>query len=465
MAVLLAIFGAACSTDPVAEIADRPPAGETTTTPAPPSNSPGTTGPPTSTTTPSPGPGNTTPGANGSDTVPPPPTVTPAIPGSVNAPGMVAYVDADGVLVLDRPSTGILDPGRVSPPFTFATQPTWAPDGNQLAWLTFGANDRLARVQLFSLTDGPFQTLTPTFVPIYLSWSPASDNLGLLGGNGTSVLFGFSRAQDVNIVPAADQGEQYYFSWLAGRDTVLSYDGSTVAEVSAGGPTPLVDSAAAFQAPVALDDGTAIISVDDATAGQVVARLDLESGAVTPLASHDGQVFLVGAPDGSELAVVHVPQSGGGAAINPISFRRQDPSPPAATELPTLPLGLSLIDLTTGEVTETPIVGAEAVFYSPDSTRLLVQATDEITQWLILEDNEISLATEGFIPTPTFNQTVLPFFDQYAQSMTPWAPDGTAFVYARLGPGGGQIIVQSATDGRSQVLGSGEYAAWSPTDN
>ena len=393
--------------------------------------------------------------------------MTPSIPGSIDAPGMVAYVDADGLLVLDRPSTSILDPGRVSPAFTFASQPTWAPDGNQLAWLSFGANDRLAQVQLFSLSDGPYQMLTPTFVPIYLSWSPASDNLGLLGGNGTSILFGFSQAQDVNIVPPADQGEQYYFSWLAGQNAVLSYDGATVANVSASDSTPVIDSDAAFQAPVVLGDGTAIISIGDPTDGQVVARLDLDSGAVTPLASHDGRVFLVGAPDGRELAVVHVPQSGGGAAINPISFtpgggpafEQQD------TALPSLQQGLSIIDLTTGEVTETPIVGAEAVFYSPDSTRLLVQATDEVTQWLILEDNEISLATGGFVPTPTFNQTVLPFFDQYAQSMTPWSPDGTAFVYARVGQGGGQIIVQSALDGRSQVLGSGEYAVWSPTDN
>lgn len=39
---------------------------------------------------------------------------------------------------------------------------------------------------------------------------------------------------------------------------------------------------------------------------------------------------------------------------------------------------------------------------------------------------------EPFTPSLRFLQTVVPFFDQYAHSQTPWSPDSSAFCFATV---------------------------------
>jgi TolB protein len=58
----------------------------------------------------------------------------------------------------------------------------------------------------------------------------------------------------------------------------------------------------------------------------------------------------------------------------------------------------------------------------------------------------------------------LPFFEQYAQSMSPWSPDSRAFAYAGFNEQGeAGIWVQEARSDRAPVLVSdGEFVSWSP---
>jgi hypothetical protein len=75
-----------------------------------------------------------------------------------------------------------------------------------------------------------------------------------------------------------------------------------------------------------------------------------------------------------------------------------------------------------------------------------------------------SFTTPRFYPSETFARDYLEFFQQYAQSMSLWAPDGSAFTYAGSNEAGASgVWIQPATEGAEPVLvADGVFAEWSP---
>ena len=76
-----------------------------------------------------------------------------------------------------------------------------------------------------------------------------------------------------------------------------------------------------------------------------------------------------------------------------------------------------------------------------------------------------SFSTERFVPSLELSRDYLQFFEQYAQSMTLWSPDGSAFVYAGQQEGSGEsgIWIQPATPDTAPVrVADGVVASWSP---
>ena len=78
----------------------------------------------------------------------------------------------------------------------------------------------------------------------------------------------------------------------------------------------------------------------------------------------------------------------------------------------------------------------QAVFWSPDSELLATLAFDSLgdgrdwVRWVVYDrSGEVVSQSPRFLVTPEFGGAYLPFFDQYAQSMTLWSPDSTRFVY------------------------------------
>jgi hypothetical protein len=55
-----------------------------------------------------------------------------------------------------------------------------------------------------------------------------------------------------------------------------------------------------------------------------------------------------------------------------------------------------------------------------------------------------------------------PFFTQYAQSTTPWAPDASAFAYPVQDPSGRGLIVVQEVGGEPIPVAEGVYVTWSP---
>ena len=75
------------------------------------------------------------------------------------------------------------------------------------------------------------------------------------------------------------------------------------------------------------------------------------------------------------------------------------------------------------------------------------------------------MVTNGpYQPSQTFGSEYLPFFDQYAQAFTPWAPDGSAFAFAGVIDGTAGVYVQPADGGPPTRVSDGEFVLWSPPE-
>jgi TolB protein len=118
----------------------------------------------------------------------------------------------------------------------------------------------------------------------------------------------------------------------------------------------------------------------------------------------------------------------------------------------------------TRELSSTPVM---AFFWSPDGSKLAYLVTDSSGDVLRLRwyvwDGTASTPYAAIVPSRTFLQSYLVFFDQYARSMSIWAPDSSAFAYAAVDPVQGNTIwVQALDETEPQQVSRGVFVTWSP---
>jgi len=162
-----------------------------------------------------------------------------------------------------------------------------------------------------------------------------------------------------------------------------------------------------------------------------------------------GRVFFTANRRGTRIALATISEQDGVAVL--------------AQPAPLLPANrLLVLDVVTGEwdiVSSDPL---GAFFWSPAGDRLLVIGageTEGTLLWSVWDDELISF--EPFEPWPGFVFEFLPFFDQYAQSMTLWAPDGSAFAYPAVVNGQPGIWTQDVAGGPSVRIADGTWVSWS----
>jgi TolB protein len=84
-------------------------------------------------------------------------------------------------------------------------------------------------------------------------------------------------------------------------------------------------------------------------------------------------------------------------------------------------------------------------------------------RWMIWDGGSTSRIGHPFLPSPTFLRDYVPFYGQFAQSMTPWSPDGTSFAFPGLIGDRAGIWVQDVDSQEPEfVLDGGRVVAWSP---
>ena len=151
--------------------------------------------------------------------------------------GLIAYVGKDGnIYTTDRDGkrrTAITQDASLS---SSAGQvgriyqyPTWAPDGQHLAFVRFSLSQSGKEASLFSASaDGKKSVNTFTsqdFQPFYLSWSPNSQIIASLGNNASGSMSQYLVAASGGEGKLISSGQPYYWDWSPDNHTLIVHIG------------------------------------------------------------------------------------------------------------------------------------------------------------------------------------------------------------------------------------------------
>jgi Tol biopolymer transport system component len=332
---------------------------------------------------------------------------------------------------------------------SLVVQPTWSPDGSRVAWVSLEATAGEPAATLVTTTArGSQRTEAHTAVaPFYLSWDPTSSRIAFLGSpQGDGIQLG---VVDVEAGGAhatrLDGGDPFYLSWdPTGRELLVHVGFDRLDRLSLDGSLDTVHAhPGSFRAPVWTADGASFVYAAGASAGQHLVVEDVARARADDLVAFSGSIAFVVNPDGSRIAYQVVE---GENDVRP----------------------LSVIDRETGDIEQVSSGFAPAFFWSPRGDRLLHLLPEEDGgqvwfRWAVWGGDE-TLTSDRFYPSQTFGRDYLPFFEQYAQSMSLWAPDGNAFAYAGVNEAGEDgVWVQSVRPpGAAVRVMAGSFATWSP---
>lgn len=371
--------------------------------------------------------------------------------------GSLVVVDEDGAVSRVAADSGDVQDlggrtGRDVP-----VQATPSPDGSTVVWSEFADGTSAVVVH----ERGEVRRIEVPSAPYFYQFSPDGQRLAALGNHpdgGTVALMMVDLGSDSAAL--VDAGQPYYLDWHPDSTRLAAHVGADVlASVAPTGErTPIEVLPGAFQAPAWTDedDLVAVVGVQGVTAagrpvataisghdrlaqggGPMIARIDPASSDVTPVVEVAGPVGLDVAGD----RIAWLAQGGDDAGTLSV-------------------VGLDGHDR--HEVADTVV----AFEWSPDGSLLLFHTLDR-QQGLVPHvwagpGDDQTTTYPGGLPTSTFLTEYLPFWPQYARSVTQWAPDSTAFATATTSDGGPGTVWLQPLDGQRREVGPGEMVTWSP---
>lgn len=329
-------------------------------------------------------------------------------------------------------------------------QPTWSPDGAQIAWGRMEGGRSTLEVTGF---DGSNRSeVTVPFPPFYFFWSPTGERLAYLSNwrsldQMSMALRVVEFEEGETTIRTLGEGQPFYFSWAPDGEQILTHVGNERIELLNldGESQSLRISGGLFPAPQWAADGERLVyaTVD---AQQRLIVTNLEGEEQVELTDYPGRITFSLSPDNARLAYVVTERTSMASTLGPLYVVDVD-------------------TLRTREVTKNPVLG---FFWSPAGDRLAYLGVEVVGQrvglrWYVW-DGQRSMPYAGFFPSSVFMQNYLPFFDQYAQSHRIWSPDGSALVYIGTALDGrsGVWVQDVDAGGEPTLIGPGITATWSP---
>jgi len=338
-------------------------------------------------------------------------------------------------------------------------QPTWSPNAERIAWAEIEISDGDPTSMLTTAKwDGNNRVDAEVpFAPFYIFWSPDSSRLAYLSNwiNGTLPSMALRLAELPDALDGSKelatstlaQGQPLYFSWSPDGDQLLTHTGiDELAFQALDGKRENIDTpAAAFPSPQWATSGDKLVYAVLEDGAQRLIVTDLEGNLLDEITDFVERITFSLSSDGSQIAYIESDSDAGMAALGPLYV-------------------YNLESQQTRELSAEPTI---AFFWSPDSQKLAYLTPDSGGQridfrWNVW-DGEKNTEYADFLPSRTFFQSYLAFFDQYAQSMSIWAPDSSAFAYSGTDRGRSGVWVQPLGEGKQpSIVGPGVVVAWSP---
>jgi TolB protein len=328
-----------------------------------------------------------------------------------------------------------------------AHQPVWAPDGQTVAWVEVGTGGPAAASTLVtSRPDGSGQReIRVDAGMFFLGWDPTSSRLAYLGSYQGAIGMGVAEP-DATGGPAARTigvGQPFYVSWSPEGDGLLIHVGSeTLGRIDLEGTLrPVGDAPGLFHAPVWLADDRLVYAVSEGAHQILVVRRGRHT---SELVLFRGAIEFVVSPDGQRIAY------------------RVDAGEGLGT--------VSVVDIQSGRAERVSDLPATAFHWSPDGRRLLLMTPEEgedpaTHRWHVWDGRDEQPIGPAFLPSPTYLREYVPFFGQYAQSMTLWSPDGRAFAFPGLiGDRAGIWVQDLDAEEPTLAVEDGSVVAWSPVE-
>jgi hypothetical protein len=323
-------------------------------------------------------------------------------------------------------------------------QPIWSPGSRVLAWGQGGDDG-------FAVGIGNQDRAEPLVVPMdgfpfYLLWSPDEMRIGALH-NGLNGAIDFE-VVDVGAGTAdvIDSGSPYYFSWSPEGDALAVHvDGSRL-EIhdESADPLSLGEVTPNFLAPQWTPAGLFYFG----SSGLMIRDT---TGSSIEVLKADGFVSINPNPEGTKVAlhVLSGEQPGVTVGLTSQETAEQD--------------AISIVDIESGEVDV--VAGRIPVgsFWSPDGTKLLMLliSNDRGLVDIQLWSNGVIEAIDTVAIAPSMVNQVLPFLDQYTQSLQLWSPDSRSFVLPATRGDESGIWVYGDEGETPTRISAGEWVSWS----
>ena len=418
------------------------------------------------------------------------------VPMSINR---IAYIDTNGQLVTSNPdgsgrnllttgavarSGGILaQPQRRD---TLYSWPVWSPDGSRIAVsLLSGDSPSEAQISLHSLESSTgvggaaFINAAPLTIaegtPHYAQWSPDGQKLGITAATPEGLTLFVVDATPApqsgspNPPLAVQRGAPLYFDWSPDSASLAVHSDDDVLIIRPDYETgqfsvqPLARSLS-FRTPAWSPDGTRVAWSAPGGDGEAlwVGQPDRPDISALRLAEVEGACAFLWSSDGATIAVADR-QIAGSPAYRRLRLLAADGSAERILKEDDWALGF---------------------FWEPNGDRLAwvaLNPEERTMEWRVaggLASDRAGEATDNAVGGFSFSPSgetflMLAFFDQYARSHSPWAPDGSALVVAgtqqylserRNGSSGGGsrvYVVETGEDGQLHDIANGSMAVWS----
>lgn len=326
-------------------------------------------------------------------------------------------------------------------------QPIWASADTVVRAQISQGNNRLIAAQVDGQEVWSVEFATAPF--FYLA-SPAPEGTTVVSLRNNDAAAGLI----AEVVDGSDPVEvvgkdaPFYMTWAPDGSRLATHAGGDRLDVRDTTTETIDNVTGRFQAPVWLDDGLVTLRT---------------RGVRTFLAVWDGDTFTdVARVRGSARFV----GAGHRVAIQTTLDGNENAAAAAAQVIPVVRPGpLTVVDLEDGAVTVVTSAASPVFQWDPSGTRLLfltlVDGPEPSVAWRVWEDGKI-IDFEPFSPELSWLGVFGPFADQYAQSVSLWSPDGSAFAYPAVLDGVSRVLVQDLFDESPRDIAPGGWVAWAP---